>query len=262
LQKEKNRRNLVLFTGCGILVVALGLWSRLQYVRRSRTAIQKEKDISEGLLLNILPAAVADELKAKGHAEARLYEQATVLFTDFKGFTTIAEQLPAAELVQEIDTCFKAFDAVIERFGVEKIKTIGDAYMAVGGLPEPSRSTPTDVVRAALAMQDFMQQRFEARTAQGLPAFGMRVGIHTGPVVAGIVGVKKFQFDIWGDTVNTASRMESSGEVGRVNISGAAHALVKDAPDLLFQPRGMVNAKGKGELEMFYVTALTQRTTQ
>ncbi len=156
--------------------------------------------------------------------------------------------------MEELNTCFKAFDGIITARGIEKIKTIGDAYMCAGGLPVPSSSTPAGVVQAALEMQAFMIARKKERDAQGKPAFEMRVGIHTGPVVAGIVGVKKFAYDIWGDTVNTASRMECSGEVGQVNISESTYALVKDEPGLVFTSRGKVQAKGKGEMEMYFVT--------
>ena len=252
LGREREQRNIFLFSGIGVLLLAGGLWNRLRYTRRSRAAIQREKDRSDGLLHNILPEEVAAELKAKGHAEARHFDQVTILFTDFKGFTGVSERLSPAELVEELNCCFTAFDAIMERYSVEKIKTIGDAYMAAGGVPEPRRDAAADVIRAALDMQAFMLERYEARTAQGLPAFQMRAGVHTGAVVAGIVGSRKFQYDIWGDAVNTAARMESSGEAGRVNISGATHALAMDAPDLAFIPRGRVSAKGKGELEMWF----------
>jgi class 3 adenylate cyclase len=221
---------------------------------KERTAeLRAERDRSNELLLNILPEEVAEELKAKGAADARHFDQATVLFTDFRGFTQLSEQVGPAELVQELNACFKAFDAIMGKYRIEKIKTIGDAYMAAGGLPDPSHGGPLDVVLAALEMQAFMVEHKAERVAAGKPCFEMRVGIHTGPVVAGIVGVKKFQYDIWGDTVNTASRMESSGEIGHVNISGATYERVKDQPGLVFTPRGKVQAKGKGEMEMWFV---------
>ena len=256
----KRTRNIYLFSGIGVVGLALALVGRLRIVHRSRAAIRKEKEVSEGLLHNILPEEVADELRAKGYADAREFEQATILFTDFKGFTAISEQLSPAQLVAEIDACFKAFDAVIEKYRIEKIKTIGDAYMAAGGLPDPAHGSPVEVVLAALELQEFMARHGAEREAAGLPAFQMRVGIHTGPVVAGIVGVKKFAYDIWGDTVNTASRMESSGQVGEVNISEATYELVKDTPGLAFTPRGRVQAKGKGEVEMFFVRRSAEST--
>lgn len=253
LNKEKRKRNLLVFLVIGVIVLAIGFYSRIRFITRSRKLLQKEKDRSDELLLNILPFEVAEELKIKGESEARAFDNVTVLFTDFMEFTEKAESLTAKELVDEINVCFRAFDQIIQDHNVEKIKTIGDAYMAAGGLHQPRVSEPVDVVSAAIEMQQFMIDRKNQREANGLPYFEMRVGIHTGPVVAGIVGVKKFQYDIWGDTVNTASRMESHGEVGRVNISDATYALLRDNPRFRFESRGNIQVKGKGEMGMWYV---------
>src|SRR5690606_23164864 len=230
-----------------------GLFSRLRYINRARIAVGKEKLISEELLHNILPVKVADEIRAKGFADVHEYANATILFTDFRDFTVLAERMPAPVLVAEIDHCYKAFDHIVEVHDVEKIKTIGDAYMAAGGLPDPQKGSPLQTVMAALDMNDFMLAYQAQRTAEGRPYFVMRIGLHTGPVVAGIVGVKKYAYDIWGDTVNVANRMETAGEVGRVNISQTTYQLVKDEPTLVFTPRGALEAKGKGMLQMYFV---------
>jgi len=220
---------------------------------RQRINIGREKKRSDALLLNILPAEIAEELKQKGRAEARDFDMVSILFTDFKGFTEASAKLSAQDLVAEINSCFEAFDGIMAKYHIEKIKTIGDAYMAAGGLPVPTDGSVKNTVLAALEMQAFISKRKSENEAAEKPAFEMRVGIHTGPVVAGIVGVKKFQYDIWGDTVNTASRMESSGEVGRVNVSQATYKLLKDHPDFAFESRGKIEAKGKGEVEMYFV---------
>lgn len=216
-----------------------------------RNKIRSGKIRSDELLLNILPEEVAEELKAKGSTSAKYYEQVTVMFTDFKNFTQIAERLSPQQLVSEMDTCFKAFDEIMETYGIEKIKTIGDSYMCAGGLPVANKTHALDVVNASLEIQAFILNRVAKSTALGQESFQIRIGIHTGPVVAGIVGSKKFAYDIWGDAVNTASRMESSGEVGKVNISGTTYELVKD--QFTCTHRGKIQAKNKGELDMYYV---------
>jgi len=222
-------------------------------IREQKEQVEVEKQRSEDLLLNILPAEVAEELKEKGTADARHFDDVSVLFTDFKGFTEASEKLSPTELVSEIDVYFRAFDEIVHRYGVEKIKTIGDSYMAAGGLPVPNTTNALDVIRAALDIRDFTRQHAENRHALGKSAFEVRIGVHTGPVVAGIVGIKKFQYDIWGDTVNMASRMESTGEPGHVHVSSATHALLRDQPGLRFISRGWIQVKGKGEVETFYV---------
>ena len=165
----------------------------------------------------------------------------------------MTEQLSPKDLVQDIHICFTAFDEIMQKYGVEKIKTIGDAYMAAGGLPVPNDSHALDVVKAAFKMRDFVETGKARKIEAGLPYFEIRIGVHTGPVVAGIVGIKKFQYDIWGDTVNTASRIESSGSVGQVNISQATYELLKDDPSFSFESRGKIEAKGKGEMKMYFV---------
>ena len=212
--------------------------------------IENQKEQYKNLLLNILPRETAEELLLKGAAQPRRFETVTVMFTDFKGFTHIAEEMSPEDLVKEIDFCFSAFDDIIEKHGLEKIKTIGDAYMCAGGLPLSNTTHPENVVSAALEIRDFMRELRQQREAQGESCFEIRLGVHTGPLVAGIVGKKKFQYDIWGDTVNTAARMESSGEVGKINISQATFDRVKEKFNC--QYRGQIKAKNKGEISMYF----------
>jgi class 3 adenylate cyclase/DNA-binding NarL/FixJ family response regulator len=206
---------------------------------------------SEELLLNILPYDTAQELKTKGKAEARFYPDITVMFTDFKGFTQIAEKLSPEQLVEEIDEIFTAFDLIMDKHGIEKIKTIGDAYMAASGLPALKDSHALDMVNAAVDIIKYMESQKQIRSAAGRPIFDIRVGIHTGPVVSGIVGHKKFAYDIWGDAVNLASRMESSGEAGQINISQATYERINSAYSCTF--RGEIEAKNKGKIVMYFV---------
>jgi adenylate cyclase len=254
--KLRLNKNLSLYSGIAVLMVAIGLWSRLRYVKKTKEIIRKEKDRSDELLLNILPFDVAQELKEKGQSDARDFDNVTVLFSDFQSFTETAAQLSAKELVNEINFCFRAFDKIMDKHQVEKIKTIGDAYMAAGGLNVPLKTEVKGVVNAALEMQEFILKRFEDRKNSEQPAFEMRLGIHTGPVVAGIVGIKKFQYDIWGDTVNTANRMESNGAAGKVNISQASYKILKEDSDYTFESRGELEVKGKGKMQMWFISKI------
>lgn len=216
-----------------------------------RIKISKEKKRSEELLLNILPHETALELKESGSTPAKDYEMVTVLFTDFINFTRASENLTAQELVNNIHYYYSEFDRIIGMYGIEKIKTIGDGYMAAGGLPVANKTNPVDAVKAALELRDFMEKDKIKGLQEGKEIFELRIGVHTGPVIAGIVGIKKFAYDIWGDTVNIASRIESSGESGKVNISGSTYELVKDKFKCTY--RGKLNAKNKGEIDMYFV---------
>jgi class 3 adenylate cyclase len=213
--------------------------------------IREEQRRSENLLLNILPALVADELKRQGHTNARYFEDVSVLFADFVGFSKIAEQLSPQQLVSDLDTCFRAFDQIIAKYGIEKIKTIGDAYMCAGGLPDGGGAQLRDIVAAARDMQRWLTDWNIERHQQGLPRFDARIGIHSGPVVAGVVGSKKFAFVIWGDTVNIAARIEQAGEGGKINVSGEVFEIIKQYYPCHY--RGKIPAKNKGEIDMYFV---------
>ncbi|RZS99441.1 adenylate/guanylate cyclase domain-containing protein [Aquimarina brevivitae] len=253
VKRKETQRNIFIIAVCFAILIAVAIFSRLNYVKKSKAILQLEKDRSEHLLHNILPVEVADELKEKGYVDAQDFEKASILFTDFKSFTETASKLSPKALVQEINACFKAFDAIMEKYGIEKIKTIGDAYMAAGGLPKPDATAVKKTILAGLEMQEFMVKRNIENKSLKKPAFEMRVGIHVGPIVAGIVGVKKFQYDVWGDTVNIASRMESNSEVGKVNISENTYQMVMYDPNFTFEHRGKISVKGKGGMEMYFV---------
>ncbi len=236
------------------LTVALDNASIHDQLNNTKQIIEEEKGKSEKLLLNILPEEIADELKLKGEAEARSFENASILFTDFRDFTNASEKMSAKELISELNVCFIAFDELCEKYQVEKIKTIGDSFMAAGGIPVASEESTKNTVLLALDMIAFIDKRIAERKSEGKIPFQMRVGINTGSVVAGIVGKKKFQYDIWGDAVNVASRMESHGEVGKVNISNQTYSAIKDDTDFVFEHRGKIAAKGKGEIDMYFVS--------
>ena len=209
-----------------------------------------EKEKSDKLVAEILPERTAEQLKSKGKAKWDKYERATVLFSDIQGFTKIAEEMNPESLIDELDKFFFHFDSVVEKYNIEKIKTIGDAYMAAGGIPEKNSTNPVEVVLAALEMQSYMQHLKSSKA----DIWDLRIGIHTGPVIAGVVGHKKVSYDIWGDTVNTASRMESSGIPGKVNISGITYGMVKEY--FLCEYRGKLPVKYKGNIDMYFVNGL------
>lgn len=217
---------------------------------RTKDLVESQKK-TDALLLNILPSDIASELKASGRAETRSYEKVSVLFSDFKGFTSVAENLSAEDLVKELDRYFYFFDEITERFNLEKIKTIGDAYMCAGGIPTANESNPVEAVLAAISIQKFVEEMKSLKVTLDQPAWELRIGVHTGPIIAGVVGMKKFAYDIWGDAVNIAARMESSGEPGHVNVSSTTYEQIKD----FFQctHRGRVPAKNKGEIDMYFV---------
>jgi adenylate cyclase len=243
LSRQKLVRNSFIVGFALLLVVAIIIFSQ-------RNRIAKEKKRSEALLLNILPEETAHELKETGKAKAHRYESVSVLFTDFKGFSTKAEQMMPEEVVDVLDFYFRAFDHIIEKYGLEKIKTIGDAYMCAGGLPTVDKNHAIKVVKAAIDMREFVAKQAMHRFMKGLPFFEIRIGVNSGPVVAGVVGDKKFAYDIWGDTVNMAARMEQSGVPGKINISGTTYELIKDR--FVCTHRGKVNVKHRDDVEMYF----------
>jgi adenylate cyclase len=260
IQQQKFVRNTFIVGFILILLVAFEtMRNYFKKVKTNKILDQQNVEI-ENLVLNILPSEVATELRAEGRATPRHYESVSVLFTDFKGFTKIAEGLAPEELVAELNDFFIAFDEIAGRNNLEKIKTIGDAYMCAGGIPSRNETHPVDCVKAGLEMQEYMYQTNKTRESAGQQAWGLRIGIHTGPVVAGVVGKKKYAYDIWGNAVNIASRMESSGEAGKVNISAATHALV--CGQFTCEFRGKIYAKNVGDIEMYFVESKKVESNQ
>ncbi|MGB0523068.1 MAG: adenylate/guanylate cyclase domain-containing protein [Flammeovirgaceae bacterium] len=237
------------------LLIAFLLYGNLRNVLRKeeqyKTQIASEKERSESLLLNILPLKIADELKQFGKVKPEYHKSVTVVFTDFTKFTKFTELLSPHELVEELNLCFSFFDGIVEKYNLEKLKTIGDAYMFAGGVPEDRNDNSTCCLRASLEILAFIKQRRAQKLADGLPCFNVKIGIHTGPVVAGVVGKNKFVYDIWGDAVNVAARMEQACEAGRINVSQSTYELEKSS--FVFESRGMIEAKHKGSLEMYYL---------
>jgi class 3 adenylate cyclase len=255
LTKQKQieqQTKLGLAIGFGlILVIAIILFRNYKAKARNNRVLDKQNAEIEGLLLNILPAEVAKELQSTGKATPRHHDDVAVLFTDFKGFTSIADRMQPADVVTQLNACFMAFDEIIEKYGLEKIKTIGDAYMCAAGIPSKGERNTYRIVKAAIEIQEWVRQNNEKRLDAGMEAWDIRIGVHTGPLVAGVVGKKKYAYDIWGSTVNIASRMESNGEPGRVNISADAYRIIKD--EFRCSYRGKIHAKNIGDIDMYFV---------
>ena len=230
------------------IIIIMVLVNKSKKQRQSHELLFEEKKKSEELLLNILPEQVAKEIREKGMTHAQQFDNVTVIFTDFVSFTTVAERFSPNQLVGELHACFKAFDELLVKCNIEKIKTVGDAYLAVAGLPTKNKDHAMDAVTFAIHIRNFMKRR---KDQLGDATFQMRIGIHTGGVIAGIVGAKKYAYDIWGDTVNTAARMEQNSEPGKINISQTTYDLVKDKFECHY--RGEIEAKKKGKLKMYFV---------
>jgi adenylate cyclase len=260
LKLKDTQRNLWIAIAGLVLVFAGAFFVRLFTLSKHNAVlaeknkiIEQERKKSEDLLLNILPNSIAQELKKNGKAEARKYDSATVLFSDFVGFSTISKKMSPEDLVNDLDFAFKNFDLIIQKYGLEKIKTIGDAYMCAGGIPEDGSGSPDDVILAAIDIQSFLKNWNTSKERIGRPVFEARIGIHTGSIVAGVVGTRKFAYDIWGDTVNIAARIESSSEPGRINISDVTFAKVGD--HFACEYRGKIVAKNVGEIDMYFVNS-------
>jgi adenylate cyclase len=233
-----------------IFFLAVGLFRRYRFIKKTNIIIETERKRSDTLLLNILPEETALELKESGKVVAKRFESVTVLFTDFEGFTQYAENLSPEKLVESVDYYFSKFDFIIEKYNLEKIKTLGDSYMCAGGLPFPTADHAYKMVLAAQEILEFVQDS-NCENPFKYTRFNIRIGINTGPVVAGVVGTKKFAYDIWGDTVNIASRMESNSTLGKINISENTFNIIKDSFDCEY--RGEINVKNRGMMKMYFV---------
>mgnify|MGYP001412798822 CR=1 FL=1 len=216
--------------------------------------LSAEKVRSDDLLLNILPAKIANELKETENVEPRFYSSVSIMFGDFCGFTKLAEQMEPKTLIELLNQYFSAFDQIVSKHNVEKLKTIGDAYMCASGLPAESRGHAFRICLAALEIQLYLKRTNEQREKMRMERWDMRIGIHTGPVIAGVVGERKFTYDIWGDAVNIAALIEQGGQPGKVNISETTFQQVNEAFEI--EPRGEVASGKKGDLPMYSLNRL------
>jgi adenylate cyclase len=232
----------------------LELERRMAELTEARREAEKERERSDRLLLNILPRAVAEELRANEQVAPRYHESVTIMFADFEGFSRLTERIEPKSLIEQLDQFFSAFDAIAERHRLEKLKTIGDAYMCVGGLPEPNRTHEVDACLGALSLIEFMRRTNVQREKLHLPRWDLRIGIHSGPVMAGVVGKSKFIYDIWGDAVNIAARLEAASGAGRINVSDVVKTRLRSLME--FEPRGAVEVKNKAPINMHFLTRI------
>ncbi|HET7000494.1 MAG TPA: adenylate/guanylate cyclase domain-containing protein [Puia sp.] len=251
LKSQKIQKAFILGALVLIFIIAFVIYRSYRQKAKTNIILDKQKAQIESLLQNILPTEVAAELQENGKATPKYFDHVSVLFTDFKGFTKHADEVSPQEVVNELNICFHAFDDIMDKYNLEKIKTIGDSYMCAGGIPAKDDHHPLNIVKAGLEIRDWMEKLNRERTAKGMATWELRIGIHVGPVVAGVVGRKKYAYDIWGSTVNIASRMESNGEPGLVNISAATYDLVKHRYKCVH--RGKIFAKNIGEIDMYFV---------
>ena len=259
-QGKKNRQIMAVSSAVSaalVFLLAFGMYRRYKFIKRTNVIIEEEKNRSDSLLLNILPAETANELKQNGKVRAKKFESVTVLFTDFEGFTNYAEKLPPEKLVESVDYYFSKFDEIMEKYQLEKIKTVGDCYMCAAGLPFPTADHACKMVHAAFEIAEFVADSKKNNPLNDT-RFEIRIGINSGPVVAGVVGTKKFAYDIWGDTVNIASRMESNSQPGKINISENTYQLIKDAFDCNY--RGEIKVKNRGIMKMYFVDDCKHQT--
>jgi len=258
--KNKNQKNIVISTIIALVLIALlafGLYRRNRYINNTKRIIEEEKMKSEALLTNILPDETAKELKLYGKVQAKRFESVTVLFTDFIDFTNFANSLTPEKLVKSVDYYFSKFDDIIEKYGLEKIKTAGDSYMCAGGLQDSSENHALKMTLAAFEIAQFVEDS-KNENDSNISHFDIRIGINTGPIVAGVVGTKKFSYDMWGDTVNVASRMESASEQGKINIAEGTYQLIHEAFNCEY--RGEIEVKNKGLMKMYFVNGIKNRT--